>query len=113
MQDQSLFTWLLSTFSDAVLPRVLNRHHAWQVWGTIHRHFYAHLKVKIRQLRAKLKSTKKGNCSITEFVTRVCALASSLTAIGDHISDSDLVDIVLDGLPKEYNSLSYDILWKV
>lgn len=92
VQDQALFTWLLSTFSDMVLPRVLNSHHAWQVWDTIHKHFYAHLKAKMCQLRAELKSTKKGNGNIIEFITRICAIANSLFTIGDHISDSDLVD---------------------
>lgn len=59
----------------------------------------------MRQLGGELKTTKKGTHSISELVTRIRALASSLSAIGDNISDQDLVDIVLEGLPKEYNSL--------
>lgn len=87
-----------------VLPRVLNSRHAWKVWDVIHKHFYAHLKAKMCQLHAELSSTKGGNRNIIEFITRICAIANSLFTIGDHISDSDLVDRVLDGLPKEYNS---------
>lgn len=56
-------------------------------------------------MRAELKNTKKGNRSVNEFISRVRALASSLAASGDRVSDRDLVDVVLDGLPKEYNSL--------
>lgn len=59
----------------------------------------------MRQFRAELKNTKKGTRSIAEFFARIRAIASSLTAIGDQISDQDLVDIVLDGLSEEYNSL--------
>lgn len=59
----------------------------------------------MRHLRAELKTMKKGTRSISEFVTRVRALASSLSAIGDNISDWDLVDVVLEGLPEEYSSL--------
>lgn len=33
-QDQILFTWLLSSLSDNVLPRVLGCKHAYQVWNT-------------------------------------------------------------------------------
>lgn len=52
-----------------------------------------------------MKSTKKGSRSINEFITRIRVLATSLDAIGDRVSDHNLVDVVLDGLPEEYNSL--------
>ncbi|MCH85303.1 retrovirus-related pol polyprotein from transposon TNT 1-94 [Trifolium medium] len=38
-KDQSLFTWLLSTISDGVLPRVLNYKHSHEVWEKIHKYF--------------------------------------------------------------------------
>lgn len=87
VQDEALFTWLLSMFSDSVLPHVLYCRHAHQVWGTIHKHFYSHLKVKMRKLLSELKSTKKGTRSITKFLARIHPLVNSLSAIGDKISD--------------------------
>lgn len=56
-------------------------------------------------MRAELKSIKKGYRGITEFITRIRALEGSLAASGDRVSDNNLVDAVLDGLPEEYNSL--------
>lgn len=87
-----------------MLSRLFFYQHSWQVWEKIHNHFYAHLKTKIRQLKSKLKSTKKGAHSINENVTRIQTLANSLTAIGVFVSEQDLCDIVLDGLLEEYNS---------
>lgn len=105
VQDQALYTWLLSAFSESMLPRVLECRHAFQVWDAIHNHFSAHVRAKNRQLCAELKSMKKGNRSVTGFITRIRAQASSLAASGDCVSDHDLVDVALDGLPEEYNSL--------
>lgn len=104
IQDQMLFTWLLSTLSDSVLPRVLGCKHSFQVWDKIHEHFHSYLKAKVRQFRSELKGIKKGNRSISDYVLRIKALADSLLAIGDPISEQDHIDIILDGLPEEYNS---------
>lgn len=103
VQDQTLFTWLLSILSDGVLPRVLNCHHSWEVWERIQQHYFAHLKAKVRQIRNELKNTKKGSKTISEFITKIHNLADSLTAIGETILDSYLTDVLLDGLPEEYN----------
>lgn len=65
----------------------------------------AHLKVKTRQLRSELKSTKKDTRNIHEYITRIRTIASSLAAAGDNVIDNNLVDVVLDGLPKEYNPI--------
>jgi histone deacetylase 1/2 len=58
-KDQSLFTWLLSTISDSVLPRVLDCKHSYEVWEKIHKYFNSVLKSRARQLRSELKNTKK------------------------------------------------------
>lgn len=39
VQDQMLFTWLLSSLSEFVLPRVIGCRHAWQLCDTIHKFF--------------------------------------------------------------------------
>lgn len=70
----------------------------------IHKYFNAHMKARVRQFHVELKSIMKGNCSVTEFLLRVKAIANSLLAVGDVLSKKDQVDLILDGLPKEYNS---------
>lgn len=46
VQDRMLFTWLLSSLSDAILPRVLGCKYFWQVWEKIHKHFDSQMKQK-------------------------------------------------------------------
>jgi histone deacetylase 1/2 len=103
VQDQMLFTWLLSTLAESVLPRTISCRHAFQVWDEIHNYFTAQTKAKIRQLRSELKTVKKGTKTITEFILRVRAVANTLISIGDSVSEQDQIDSILDGLPEEYN----------
>ncbi|PNX63257.1 retrovirus-related Pol polyprotein from transposon TNT 1-94, partial [Trifolium pratense] len=103
VQDQMLFTWLLSTLAESVLPRTIGCCHAFQVWEQIHKYFNAHLKAKVRQLRSELKTIKKGTKTITEFVLRVRAIADTLLSVGDSVTEQDQIDSILDGLPEEYN----------
>lgn len=62
------------------------------------------MKSRVRQLYVELKSTKKGNKSITKFVLRIKAIANSQLAVGDSITKQDQVGSILEGLPEEYNS---------
>lgn len=103
VQDQLLFTWLLSSLSEGVLPRVIGCKHSYKVWDSIQKHFYTHLKAKVRQLRSELKNTKKANRSISEYLLRIKSIINSLVASGDSISDQDHIDSILEGLPEEYN----------
>ncbi|KAI5447683.1 hypothetical protein KIW84_015223 [Lathyrus oleraceus] len=47
------------------------------------------MKARVRQLRVELKSTTKGNKSITEFVLRIKAIANSLLVVGDSIFEGN------------------------
>lgn len=59
VQDQLLFTWLLSSISDSILPRVLGCKRSHQVWDHIHKYFFSLLKAKVRQFHSELKNMKK------------------------------------------------------
>lgn len=41
VQDQMLFSWLLASVSDSILPRVLGCKHSYEVWDKVHKHFYS------------------------------------------------------------------------
>lgn len=83
VQDQALFIWLSSTIFESMLPRALLCKHAYEVWDKINQYFNAQMKARIRQLRVELKSTKKGNRSIPEFVLRIKVIANSVLVVGD------------------------------
>ncbi|PNX94499.1 retrovirus-related Pol polyprotein from transposon TNT 1-94, partial [Trifolium pratense] len=103
-KDQTLFTWLLSTISDGVLPRVLHCKHAHEVWDTIHKYFNSVLKARARQLRSELKNTKKLARSVNEYLLRIKSIVNSLIAVGDVVTVQEQADAILEGLPEEFNS---------
>nr|KYP36809.1 hypothetical protein KK1_042047 [Cajanus cajan] len=100
-----LFSWLLSSLSESVLPRVLGCKHSYEIWDKIHKHYYSHLHAKKRQLRSELKSSKKGPSQpISEYILRIREIINSLIVVGDLVTDQDQIDTILDGLPEDYNS---------
>lgn len=113
VQDQVLFTWILSTILESMLPRVLSRKHLSQIWDQIHKYFTALMKARVHQLRAKLKITKKANRSISEFVLCIRAIADALLVVGELISKHDQIDVILQGLPEEYNSFIMMVCGKI
>ncbi|GAU20748.1 hypothetical protein TSUD_231620 [Trifolium subterraneum] len=103
-KDQTLFTWLLSTISDVVLPRVVHCKHAHEVWDKIHKYFNSVLKSRIRQLKSELKNTKKLARPVSEYLLRIKSIVNSLIAMGEMITEQEQVEAILDGLPEEFNS---------
>lgn len=89
VQDQDTFIWLLNTIFESVLPCILSCNHAYEVWDKNHKYFNAHMKAQVRQLCVKLKSIKKGNSTITEYVLCVKAIANSLLVVGDIVYKQD------------------------
>lgn len=61
------------------------------------------MKARVRHFRVELKSIKKGNSSITEYVLRVKAIANSLLSVGDVVSEQDHIHSILDGSLEDYN----------
>ena len=79
----------------------------------IHNHFYAKTKAKFRYLRTELRNTRKGERSIVEFLTRIKTIVDSLLAIGQTVSVQEQIDVILEGLPSEYESLVTTIRSKI
>lgn len=111
-QDSLLFTWLLSTLSDTLLPRVVRCVHSWQVWEEIHKFFRAQMNARSKQLRSELKSITKGNRSISEYLARIQTIVDILMSIGDPVSHRDHLEAIVEGLPEEYGALAAIIQYR-
>ena len=100
-----LLTWLQSSLSSSILSCVLGSIHAFQVWQKIHDHFQKLTRAKAHQLCTKLRSTTLDNKSVSEFLLHIKALADALASIRDPIIPEQHVDVILKGLPSDYNSV--------
>lgn len=104
-QDTLIYTWPLSSIFDSLLPKLMDCKHSWQVWTEVHRYFNTLLSTKARQLRSELRRLTKGSLTISELMVRVREIGESLISIGDHVPLHNLIEIVLDALPEEFDSI--------
>jgi len=102
-QDSLLCTWILSTISSSLLSCFVRLRQAWQVWEEVHFYCSTQMKTRSRQLRSELRNISKGSRTITEFIARVRTISESLMSIGDPVSHRDLIELVLEALPEEFN----------
>nr|KYP47852.1 hypothetical protein KK1_030487 [Cajanus cajan] len=84
--------------------RVIGCKSSFQIWDKIHAYFHAHTNAKARQLRSDLRSTTLDNRSVSDYLLRIQSLVDALTAIGNSVYPKEHLDIVLEGLPEEYES---------
>lgn len=104
-QDSLLCTWILSTISPSLLSRFVRLRHSWQVWDEIHSYCFTQMRTRSRQLRSELRAITKGSRSIAEFIARIRTISESLMSIGDPVSHRDLIEVVLEALPEEFNPI--------
>lgn len=104
-QDALIYTWLFSTIADFILLKLVDCTYSWQVWSEVQRYFNTLLTTKARQLRSELRNLTKGSRTITEFMIRVRDISESLVSIADPVPQRNLIEIVLDALPEEYDPI--------
>lgn len=55
------------------------------------------------QLKLELQTMKKGDLSMTDYLQKAKILFDNLIAVSQHVSDSDLIGHILNGLGSEYD----------
>ncbi|MCH82619.1 retrovirus-related Pol polyprotein from transposon TNT 1-94, partial [Trifolium medium] len=104
-QDQMLLSWLQTTLSSDILARFLGSRTSQDLWGKIVSYFHKQLRAKARTLRVELRSTTLENRTIKEYLLRIRMLIDNLASIGDPVPLSQHMDMILEGLPSEFNSV--------
>ncbi|KAK2454628.1 putative mitochondrial protein [Trifolium repens] len=104
-RDQMLLSWLQSTLSGEILTRFLGSHHSYELWGKILSYFHKQLRAKARQLRVELRATTLENRTVQEYLLRIRLLIDNLTSIGDPLPLNQHLDVILEGLPPDFNSV--------
>lgn len=87
-----------------MLTRVVGCKSSAQIWDKIHEHFQVHTQARSCQLRCELRATILEGSSVTQYLLNIQGLMNSLNAIGEPISSREHLDIILEGLPQDYES---------
>ena len=93
---------ILDGIRNHLIPHVAEKNSSYEMWNTLKGLYEAKNENQIMALKKKLQGTKmaKGE-GVASFLTRVAQVKDELDAVGELISDSDLVWIALKGLTKE------------
>ncbi|KAF7831612.1 Retrovirus-related Pol polyprotein from transposon TNT 1-94 [Senna tora] len=112
-QDQLLLSWMLNSMSDNMVSKMVGCDHSYQLWNKIQESFCSSTRPRERQLRTKLRNTKKGSSTMSEYLLKIKKIVDSLTAIGSPISTHDHIESIFDGLAKsDLDSVSANIAQK-
>ena len=94
---------ILDGIRNHLIPHVAEKNTAYEMWNILKGLYEAKNENRIMALKEKLQGTKmaKGE-GATSFLTWVAQVKDELAAVGEVISDSELVRIALKGFTKEW-----------
>ena len=105
-QEQAMFTFLNSTLSPAILALTVGQKSARGVWKVLEKRFASVSRSHVMSLRNELNAIKKGVDSIDGYFQKIKQARDRLAAVSVFVDDEELLHIILDGLPSEYDSFS-------
>ena len=94
---------ILDGIRDHLIPHVAEKKAAYEMWTTLKGLYEAKNENQIMALKEKLQGIKmaKGE-GVASFLTQMAQVKDELAAVGEVISDSELVQIALKGFTKEW-----------
>ncbi|RVW50500.1 Retrovirus-related Pol polyprotein from transposon TNT 1-94 [Vitis vinifera] len=109
-QDQLLLSWLLSSVSESILPRLVGCDTSSLLWGRLEQYFASQTRAKAKQFKTQLQHTKKRGSTIDEYLAKIKVCVDSLASVGVSLSTKDHVESILDGLPNDYESFVTSVI---
>ena len=101
-----MFTFLNSTLSPAIFALTVGQKSARGVWKVLEKRFASVSRSHVMSLRNELNAIKKGVDSIEGYFQKIKQVIDRLVAVSVFVDDEELLHIILDGLPSEYDSFS-------
>ncbi|GMI63889.1 hypothetical protein like AT1G34070 [Hibiscus trionum] len=101
-QDSALCSWLLSSIGSSILPTLVNCKTAFEIWEKIQQAFSISSTMKIMHLQFSLKSLRKRDQTMREYLAQIQAICDSLAACGNPLTETIHISAILSGLPPEY-----------
>ncbi|CAL5204705.1 unnamed protein product [Lathyrus oleraceus] len=97
-----LLSWLQSTLSSEIISRVLGCTHADQLRDRLFNFFRKQTHARARQLRVEIRALTLENSIVQEYFLNIRNIVDALASIGDPISGSHHIGVILEGLPSEF-----------
>ncbi|XP_016713204.1 uncharacterized protein [Gossypium hirsutum] len=96
----------MASVDPTIAPTVANTSSAQRAWEVLHSTYANKSHSRLFSLRDQLARISKDTQSISEYLSRACAIADDLAAAGAPLADGDLVIHILRGLGSKYHEIS-------
>lgn len=103
--DSHLLSCITATLTPAVFTSVLQCSTSCEVWTLLTKRFTSLSRSHIHQLKNKLNAVSKKSLSMEDYLLQIKIISDQLALVSSPVEEEDLILIVLNGLPVEYNSL--------
>lgn len=90
-----------AALSTPIAPVALGCTTARSLWNTLETHFLQRTSARHSPLRRQLHTTRKGDTPIATYLQSLASITEELAAIGDPITNEDLVLFALNGFPAD------------
>lgn len=108
-QDKLLFGALIGTLSSTLVPLVSQTTSSKELFDTLHKTYATPSRGHIKQLKDQFNNIIKSDRSITEFMQAIKACADNLASLGKKMDHEDIIDQVLFGLDKDYDTIKESV----
>ncbi|KAF5199307.1 Integrase, catalytic core [Thalictrum thalictroides] len=108
--DQLVVNDITSTLTESILALVVGTTTSRSAWGCLAHHFAQQSVVNAANIRFQLLSLSKGSQTVSDYLQHAKKLADSLAAIGEPVSNIDLVTSILRGLGSDFDMIVTVIL---
>ena len=102
--DQNILIWINSTLSESLIPYTVGVSSARELWAKLESRLAAASHSHIHELRSRLRSLTKGDLTAAQYLQRTEEIADALASAGAPVEDSELIFVILHGLPPEFDS---------
>ena len=87
---------------NSLLTKMVVLRSAYQIWDKLNVYFASNTRARVRKLKTQLKTPKQDR-SINAYLD-IKRVIDSLAAVDSNVSTEDHLEVILDGLPEEYDS---------
>ncbi|TQE13859.1 hypothetical protein C1H46_000490 [Malus baccata] len=102
--DQNILIWINSTLSDSLIPYTVGVTFARDLWAKLESRLATTSQSHIHELRSRLRTITKGDSTAVAYLQQIEEIADALATAGAPIADSELISVLLHGLPPEYDA---------
>ncbi|KAM2069153.1 hypothetical protein FF1_000705 [Malus domestica] len=111
-KDMAMLSLLIATLSDDAMEYVIGCKTSHEAWTNLQDIYASVSRARINQLKTEFHTIQKGGDSIDKYLLKLKAIQDQLIAVGERVTDNDLVIAALSGLPSEFDVVKTVILAK-